>query len=64
LLSVVSRSFGDVAPDIERAWTREKRLAFWISAYNFFTLRAVLDHYAIEGRWLNQASSRVRGAAE
>ena len=31
----------------ERGWTREQRLAFWINAYNRFTLRAIVDHYPI-----------------
>ena len=36
----------------ERAWTREQRLAFWINAYNAFTLRAIVDHYPIRAPWL------------
>jgi hypothetical protein len=28
-------------------WTRDQRLAFWINAYNVFTLRAIVDHYPI-----------------
>ena len=28
-------------------WTREQRLAFWINAYNIFTLKAVVDHYPL-----------------
>jgi hypothetical protein len=27
-------------------------MAFWINAYNAFTLRAVVDHYPIQSRWL------------
>jgi hypothetical protein len=53
LLSTVTRSFGDVTPDLEKTWTRAQRLAFWINAYNFYTLRAVIDHYPIEGRRLS-----------
>jgi len=36
----------------EQGWTREQRLAFWINAYNAFTLRAIVDHYPIRGSWL------------
>jgi hypothetical protein len=36
----------------EHAWTREQRLAFWINAYNAFTLRAIVDHYPIRRPWL------------
>jgi hypothetical protein len=35
----------------ERAWTRDERLAFWINAYNAFTLRAIVDHYPIRAHW-------------
>jgi inosine-uridine nucleoside N-ribohydrolase len=35
----------------ERQWTNEQRLAFWINAYNAFTLRAIVDHYPIHGSW-------------
>ena len=33
----------------ERGWARDERLAFWINAYNAFTLRAIVDHYPIRG---------------
>ena len=29
------------------AWSRDKQLAFWINAYNAFTLRVILDYYPI-----------------
>lgn len=29
----------------EASWPREKRLAFWINAYNAFTVKAITDHY-------------------
>ena len=29
-------------------WTREQKLAFWINAYNAFTVRLVLDHYPLK----------------
>ena len=38
--------------DEERGWTRDQRLAFWINAYNAFTLRAIVDHYPIRSPWL------------
>jgi hypothetical protein len=37
----------------EAHWPREQRLAFWINAYNTFTLRAIVDHYPIRGSWLS-----------
>jgi hypothetical protein len=36
----------------EPEWSREQRLAFWINAYNAFTLRVIVDHYPIRGSWL------------
>lgn len=39
----------------ERAWTRAERMAFWINAYNLFTLKAIVDHYPIESGWLTLA---------
>ncbi len=39
-------------PAEEQAWTRDERLAFWINAYNLFTLRAIVDHYPIRSAWV------------
>lgn len=52
-LDAVAAGFGAVPADVERAWTRNERLAFWINAYNAFTLHAIVDHYPIRGRWLS-----------
>lgn len=32
----------------ERAASREERLAFWINAYNAFTVKLILDHYPVK----------------
>jgi hypothetical protein len=45
-------AFAQASEAEERGWTREQRLAFWINAYNAFTLRAIVDHYPIRGPWL------------
>ena len=29
-------------------WTKNQKLAFWINAYNAFTLKAIIDHYPIK----------------
>lgn len=39
----------------EATWTREQRLAFWINAYNAFTLQAIVDHYPIRAGWFTLA---------
>ena len=38
----------------EPAWSREQRMAFWINAYNAFTLQAIVDHYPIRAGWLTR----------
>jgi len=38
----------------EAGWTREQRMAFWINAYNAFTLRAIVDAYPIQPRWFTR----------
>lgn len=43
------RWLSGVKPQEEKAWPREKRLAFWINAYNALTFKLVLDRYPIEG---------------
>ena len=47
----ITSGFGAVDGAAERAWTREERLAFWINAYNLFTLQAIVDHYPIRAGW-------------
>ena len=51
------------APDYE-TWTRGEQIAFWINAYNAFTLRLILDHYPIASirkiGWLPGAAFRQR----
>ena len=39
----------------ESAWAPEQRMAFWINAYNAFTLRAIVDNYPIRGGWLTRS---------
>ncbi|MTI33514.1 DUF547 domain-containing protein [Xanthovirga aplysinae] len=30
------------------SWTREEKLAYWINAYNAFTVELIIDHYPVE----------------
>lgn len=32
----------------ERNWSRDEQKAYWINAYNAFTIRLVLDHYPLQ----------------
>ncbi len=50
--ATLDRAIGEIArvsQSDEARWAREDRLAFWINAYNLFTLRSIVDHYPIHG---------------
>lgn len=51
-LDAVVASFDAPGARGEAQWSREQRLAFWINAYNVFTLRVIVDHYPIASGWL------------
>jgi hypothetical protein len=40
-----------IPPEVLKASSRNAQLAFWINAYNAFTVDLVLDHYPIDGIW-------------
>lgn len=42
-------ALADVRPQELAGWKREDRFAYWINAYNAFTLKVVIDHYPIQG---------------
>lgn len=42
------RSLASVCHADYDSWTRSQKLAFWINAYNAFTVKLVLDHYPLE----------------
>ena len=54
---------GTCAEDYE-TWTGEERIAFWINAYNAFTIRLILDHYPVGSirriGWLPLAAFREK----
>lgn len=41
-------SLSAVQPKAFKAWTREQRFAFWINAYNGYTLELILDEYPLK----------------
>lgn len=49
-LDRVVEEFAAPTAAAESSWTRGERMAFWINAYNVFTLRAIVDHYPIQSR--------------
>ncbi len=48
--------------DDHATWTRDQKLAFWINAYNAYTIRLILDHYPTDSirsiGWLPGAAFR------
>ena len=52
-LDAVVAEIGRVeGPDFD-AWTDDEQIAYWINAYNVFTLQAVVDNYPVDGGWLS-----------
>jgi hypothetical protein len=49
------KQLGSVSESDYANWSREEKLAFWINAYNAFTIKAVIGHYPI-GRNISLAS--------
>ena len=43
---------GNVEASLYKNWTREQKLAFWINAYNAFTIQAIMERYPIKERSL------------
>jgi hypothetical protein len=46
-LDAYLRDLASVTPAQYGTWTRQEQLAFWINAYNAYTIRLVLDHYPL-----------------
>ena len=48
-------SYLDAVASVEEgeytSWTPQQRLAFWINAYNAFSVKAVVDHYPLKRPW-------------
>ena len=43
---------GAIEADAYEYWTQEQKLAFWINAYNAFTIQAIIERYPIRSRSL------------
>ena len=54
-LDDIAGEFAAVEPAAEQAMAAHDRMAFWINAYNLFTLRVIVDHYPIRGSWFSLA---------
>lgn len=42
------QSFASVGPESLADWSRAEQIAFWINAYNAFTIKAIIDNYPIK----------------
>ncbi len=47
-LQAYMRTLGEVSPDDYNKWTESEQIAYWINAYNAFTLAAIIDNYPIK----------------
>jgi hypothetical protein len=47
-LDTYLRQLGSVSEANYENWTEEQKLAFWINAYNAFTIKAIIDNYPIK----------------
>jgi len=52
-LDAIAREFGHVTATQFENWSTDEQIAFWINAYNLFTLQAIVNHYPIVWRWRN-----------
>jgi hypothetical protein len=52
-LDAVASEFGRVTTAQLESWSADEQIAFWINAYNVFTLEAIVNHYPIVWRWRN-----------
>ena len=50
----------DVSAEAYEGWSRDRRMAFWVNAYNAFVLETVIDHYPIRGRSDAYPSNSIR----
>ncbi len=52
-LTTIIESIAAVSAEDFQRWPEHQQLAYWINAYNLFTLKAIVDHYPIKGSWLS-----------
>ena len=47
-LDAFAERLDKLQPEVYDAWDDEHKIAFWINAYNGFTLKAIIEHYPIK----------------
>ena len=61
-LDEIVADLGRVSETQLNSWPREQQIAYWINAYNVFTLQAIVDHYPIQWRWLTMLTLTPRNS--
>lgn len=54
-LDAIVTTFGQVTSEELSGWSRDRQIAYWINAYNVFTLQAIVNHYPIQGSFFSLA---------
>lgn len=47
-LDAFAKRLETLEPTVYSGWDDQKKIAFWLNAYNGFTLKAIIDHYPIK----------------
>jgi hypothetical protein len=45
-------ALGNLDGELLASWSEQEQIAFWLNAYNAFTLKAIIDNYPIKGGFL------------
>lgn len=51
-LHAYMKTLSEVAPTEMDGWPESDQIAFWINAYNAFTLKAIIDHHPIQASFI------------
>jgi Protein of unknown function, DUF547 len=53
-LDSFNASMGDLKPEVYEKWSDKDKIAFWVNAYNAFTLQAIIDNYPVESTFIGR----------
>ena len=59
-LDAFAAAMGKLDPATLAGWTAKERLAFWINAYNAFTLKAIIDNYPLKASTWRYPKNSIR----
>ena len=52
-LDNIVNTFGQVTENQINNWSREEQIAYWVNAYNIFTLQAIVNNYPFKRTWFS-----------